>query len=78
MPENESEKILPKVTAGLANDVEEVKKYALPIQSGTREAACELLILTITSSPRVATNSPIKYPIQLCCYLKFETHLSNT
>ena len=36
MPVNVSVNIRPHVTAGLANDVEEVKKYAAPIHTGTR------------------------------------------
>ncbi len=36
MPENELEKLLAIVTAGLAKEVEEVKKYAAPIQAATR------------------------------------------
>ncbi len=41
IPANESLKVLPIVTAGFANDVELVKKYALPIQAATAAGIAE-------------------------------------
>ena len=38
IPENVSENMRPNTAAGLANDVEEVKKYAAPIQAATKRA----------------------------------------
>jgi hypothetical protein len=37
MPANVSENMRPAVTAGLAKEVEEVKKYAAPIHAGTNQ-----------------------------------------
>ena len=51
------------VTAGLANEVEEVKKYAAPIHAGTRTGPRRPLPVRVRapmihSSPAVATTSP--------------------
>lgn len=63
MPEKVSVWLLAKVTAGLAKDVDEVKKYADPIQLATTKGAkrsffCWPRSWMMNISPPVATTSP--------------------
>lgn len=65
MPEKVSVNERAKVTAGLAKDVEEVKKYAEPIQPATTKGAALPLpwdpkIFIKNSRPAVATTSERK------------------
>ena len=53
-------KTLPTVTAGFANAVEAVKKYAAPIQAGTKIWLSNDLRVITNNNPTVAINSPIK------------------
>lgn len=67
MPENVFVNTRPKVTAGLANEVDDVKKYAEPIQAATETgihlSRLRWLSTPITvSNPAVAKTSPIKVP----------------
>jgi hypothetical protein len=54
------------VTAGFANDVDEVNQYAAvmyaPTANGTTEALWRPHAVITVSSPNVATNSPMNWP----------------
>ena len=58
IPANESVKIRPIVTAGLANEVDDVKKYALAIQAGIKNSGLPFFMATIKTRPKLATTSP--------------------
>ena len=65
IPEKESVNIRPTVTAGLANDVEEVKTYPAPIQAGTANGISDSRTLStrrrmMAINPDVAMISPKK------------------
>ena len=67
IPAKLSVKIRPKVTAGFANEVDEVKKYAPAIQAETKTARlCDLLesirINATINSPVLAMISATKVP----------------
>ena len=67
--EGASEKILPTVTAGLANEVDEVKMWPANIHAATDAAtSCVLSNLTRSriksTSPQVATISPRKVAVE--------------
>ena len=60
IPVNVSVSVRPIVTAGLAKDVEELKKYAAPIQAGTRiinasERSLRTAVTMMNRSPAVAS-----------------------
>ena len=63
IPAKVSVNIRPMVTAGLAKEVDDVKRYAEPIQAGTRTGPSRPLPVRVSapmihSSPAVATTSP--------------------
>src|SRR4051794_27357228 len=67
MPAKLSVKDRPTVTAGLANEVDAVKKYAEPIHAGTRTAPRLARPVRVSepitrSSPALATTSPSQRP----------------
>ena len=73
MPEKVSLNPLAKVTAGLAKDVDEVKKYAAPIQAGINKGATDpLSVRTTYSMMKIKTDvamiseSPSLQPVRTC------------
>ena len=67
IPENVSVNIRPTVTAGFANDVEDVKKYAEPIHAATATGMIAVCFRAdrmpmMAISPAVATTSPTSIP----------------
>ena len=82
MPDGAEEKILPKVTAGLANEVEEVKRWPANIQAAIagamrlsfpRFTSCRI----IRTSPVLATISPMNAPEDSLLTLLIKTSCSN-